>query len=279
MTSFPVVLIHILAKSKGSVLEYWLKQNLDKTTYPKNKIILFFRTNNNTDNTKQILLDWIGKQHPTTWNSVYFNDEDVPEKVEQYGVHEWNTLRLSVISRLRQEGLVKSLELNADFYFSCDVDNFLIPETLQTLVDENLPVIAPLLKYACCETTGKNGNAYDNPNYSNFHHPVTSTGYFLDSPAYYTILNQDNPGLHVIDLVHCTYLVRKDAIEKSSYIDVTTDFDYIIFARTLRKCKIPQVFDTRKIYGYLTVVEDIDACKLNMARLDKNSTGFLQCSK
>jgi hypothetical protein len=55
------VLFHILAKQKEQVLEYWLEQNLDKINYPKDKIILYFRTNNNTDNTLNIINKWIDK--------------------------------------------------------------------------------------------------------------------------------------------------------------------------------------------------------------------------
>jgi hypothetical protein len=266
------VLFHILAKNKEAVLEYWLDQNIDRLDYPKNKIILFFRTNNNTDNTKNILSDWIKKQPKDQWNSIYFDDSDVPENIEQYDIHEWNTVRLKVISQLRNEGLAKSLDVGADFYFSCDVDNFLMPDTLSILVREDVPVIAPLLRYAMSDRSKTSTNKYVNEYYSNFHHPVTPDGYFMDSPIYYEILRQATPGLHEIDLVHCTYLVSKDAVAKSSYVDGTTAYDYVIFARTLRGNNIPQVFDTRRIYGCLTLEEDAEACRAYMSSLDTNSS-------
>ena len=51
----PTVLIHILAKDKAAMLPAWLEQNLEKIQYPKDRIILYFRTNNNNDDTAKIL--------------------------------------------------------------------------------------------------------------------------------------------------------------------------------------------------------------------------------
>jgi hypothetical protein len=262
------VLFHILAKDKENVLPYWLEQNLDNTTYPKENIVLYFRTNNNTDNTKNIIISWIVQQkiNKVNWKDIIYDSLDVPEKVEQYGIHEWNSLRFSVIAKLRQKGIEKAIELDVDFYFVCDVDNFLIPDTISKLVDSNLPVIAPLLKYAYCEED-KDLNIYANPYYSNFHHPVSENGYFVDSLIYYEILNRINPSLHAVDLVHCTYLIRKDILNKISYFDDTNEFEYIIFSRNLRAKNITQVLDTRIIYGCLTITENANACKNYMNTL------------
>ena len=60
-----LILFHILVKNKEPILEYWLQQNLEKTNYPKENIILFIRTNNNTDSSKEILLKWTEKNKNT----------------------------------------------------------------------------------------------------------------------------------------------------------------------------------------------------------------------
>jgi hypothetical protein len=259
MSNNPIVLFHILAKDKEKILDYWLEQNLDKINYPKERIILFFRTNNNNDNTRDIINEWIEKQkkNNVNWREIIFDDTDVPEKVEEFGVHEWNTLRFSVLARLRQEGITKSKTLNVDFYFVCDVDNFLLPETLTTLVATNVYIIAPLLK----------NSDIKNSNYSNFHHPVTKNGYFMQSDIYYEILSRKNPSLHNVDLVHCTYLIRKDIFDKISYSDDTKDYEYVIFSRNLRLQNIQHLLDTRKIYGCLTLNEDVETCKKFMINL------------
>ena len=261
-TELPIVLFHVLAKDKGAVLEYWLEQNLDNIDYPKDKIKLYIRTNNNNDNTQDILCKWLEKQtqNEVQWNDIYFDSSNVEEKVEQYGIHEWNSVRFSVLGKLREEGIKKAIDENVDFYFVCDVDNFLLPETLLTLVQSDVQVIAPLLKCAFNEHDNKK-NVYSNKYYSNFHHPVTQNGYFISSDIYYEILNQKNPSLHEVDLVHCTYLVRKDVLNIVSYIDKTDDYEYVIFSRNLRKNGIKQFFDTRKVYGCLTLTENCNVCK------------------
>ena len=225
------------------------------------------------------------------------DDSDVQEKVEQFDVHEWNEIRFNVLSKLRQEGIKKAIELNTDFYFVCDVDNFLLPNTLVELVKINLPIVSPLLKYAFSEDDYR-------PGYSNFHHPVNKWGYFENSEIYFDILyqrifesapqrgasfksvtgnlveelsaerieffngiNRFEPGLHLVDLIHCTYLIKKNILHEISYFDDTKDYEYVIFSRNLRKQQFPQVLDTRKIYGCLTLTENLENCKKFMEKL------------
>jgi hypothetical protein len=253
-----MILFHILAKNKESILEYWLKQNLTRMNYPKQKVILYFRTNNNTDKTKSILQTWIAKQ--TEWHKIIFEGDDVPEKVEQFGVHEWNTLRVKVLATLRQEGIQKAIDLKVDYYFVCDVDNFLIPDTLGSLVKLNVPLVAPLLRYAVCEEDNREC-------YSNFHHPVDEKGYFVQSVQYKDIVLQKYTGLHQVELVHCTYLIRKDMFDKIHYQDGSLDYEYVIFGRAMRYYHIPQLLDNRQIYGCLTLTENKKACKDFMKHL------------
>jgi hypothetical protein len=245
-----MLLFHILSKNKGVILEYWLYQNLEKLTF-KDKIVLFIRTNNNTDNTEEILKEWIEKQ--TEWKDIIFDSTNVPEKVELYGEHEWNHERFDVMSRLRTEGIQKAKELDMD-YFVCDVDNYLLPETIESLLETNMPVVAPFLRHPTCL-------------YSNFHHPVTDIGYFQESMEYHQILNQNEPGLHTVDLVHCTYLIRKEVFDKINYYDDTNYHEYVIFSKNLRKNNVPQVIDNRKIYGCVSFSGDIEEGKAYMEQL------------
>jgi len=267
----PTILFHVLVKDKAKVLDYWLEQNLDKMDYPKDNIILYIRTNNNTDNSKEILENWIKKQKidNVNWKEIIYDDLDINKNIEQFGVHEWNEERFEVISKLRQEGISKAIQLDTDFYFVCDVDNFLIPETLTKLVELNLPVVSPLLRYAFVQNEVKE-NVYANNNYSNFHHPVDKNGYYISSPEYYKILNREYPGIHMVDLVHCTYLIKKDVLNKISYFDGSKCHEYVIIARNLRLNKIPQYLDNRIIYGYLTLTENSNACKEYMKNLLNN---------
>jgi len=275
----PIVFFHILAKDKAKILPYWLEQNLDKLDYPRDKVILYFRTNNNNDDTAKIIHQWVDDEYILKdrredddwlrhdWLSISVNDEDVPEQVQQYGVHEWNAERFSVLARLREEGIdgAKQWEIllgKPVYYFVVDVDNFILPGTLKALIAENKPVIAPLLRYAVA--IGEETHA----GYANFHHPVTENGYYQDSEEYFALLNGAIRGVWPIDLVHCTYLIHPGVLNYISYHDGTQDYEYVIFSRNLRKAGIEQYLDNRKIYGYLTLWENVDACKYWMEKLN-----------
>jgi len=271
MNELPTVFIHILAKDKADVMEYWLEQNLDNLDYPRDKIYLHFRTNNNNDDTAAIIENWIYEQpiraargwesdeHMFQWKSITFDDSDIDVPVQNYGIHEWNPTRFKALAGLRQEGIDEAIFWEADFYYTCDVDNFVIGSTLKQLVSYKLPVVAPLIRYA----VGKE----EHTPYANFHNLATPNGYYKDNHAYYSILNGIVRGLIQCDVVHCTYLIRKDILKKISYVDGTDDYEYVIFSRNLRKLGIPQYLDNTKIYGYLTLDEDVAACKKWMATL------------
>ena len=150
MDKLPIIYFHILAKDKAKLIDYWLEQNLDKIDYPKDRIRLFFRTNNNNDDTQFLIQGWIDDQElkGVEWYSIDWDFADVPEQVQNYGVHEWNPERFKVLGKLRQEGIDEAYALDCDYYYVCDVDNFVLPHTLRTLVNYNLPVVSPMLKMA-----------------------------------------------------------------------------------------------------------------------------------
>ena len=89
-------------------------------------------------------------------------------------------------------------------------------------------------------------------NYSNYHFVTDENGYYKYSTLYFDILNQTIKGLIEVEVIHCTYLVRKEILEYTSYIDGSGRYDYVIFSDTLRKLGIPQYIDNRRIYGKLT---------------------------
>ena len=266
----PLVLMHILAKDKAAMLPAWLEQNLEKMDYPKDRVILYFRTNNNNDDTARILHDWIDDQRTLrdrddddfeyyNWRDIIIEDKDVDAQVQKYGVHEWTPERFKVLGELREQGIEEAIFFEADFYYTVDVDNFTMSHTLSTLVKHNQPVIAPLLMSADPEQ----------PAYSNYHNIATKNGYFLDNEAYYRILNRQIQGLIKCDVVHCTYLIRKDVFKRVTYQDGTDDYEYVIFSRELRRLGIPQYLDNTKVYGYLSTRENVKACTDKMAELRK----------
>ena len=263
MDKLPIIYFHILAKDKAKLIDYWLEQNLDKIDYPKDRIRLFFRTNNNNDDTQFLIQGWIDDQElkGVEWYSIDWDFADVPEQVQNYGVHEWNPERFKVLGKLRQEGIDEAYALDCDYYYVCDVDNFVLPHTLRTLVNYNLPVVSPMLKMADPEQ----------PAYSNYHLLTNVKGYYLDEMRYYQVLKQEVKGLIACDVVHCTYLIRKDILPQIKYLDGTDDYEYVIFSRNLRASGTPQYLDNQQIYGCLSTRENLEACQKMMNALDNGS--------
>jgi len=266
----PTVLIHILAKDKEKILPAWIKQNLDKLEYPRDRVYLYFRTNNNNDGTAEILHDWIRDQKVLRergdddwmnydWAGIEIDDSDIDVPVQNYGVHEWNPTRFKALGALRQDGIDRAIFWETDFYYTCDVDNFVMPHTLKQLVSYNQPVVAPLIRYAL-------GKEEHKP-YANYHNIASPAGYYQDNFAYYRILNGEVRGLIKCDVVHCTYLIRKDTLPKIKYVDGTDDYEYVIFSRRLRELGIIQWLDNTELYGYLTLDEDVEACLNWMEKL------------
>lgn len=260
------VFIAILAKQKEKVLPLFLR-TLEDLDYPKENIVLYVRTNNNTDKTQEILESWLDI-HRDKYKQVIYDADSVSENIEKYGVHEWNGERFRVLARIRQESLRQCLLTDCDYYFVIDVDNFLFPETLRALIAADKPIVAPLLRYAVAtddypdtpedqERVGSHKCRY----YSNYHHMVDSYGSIINEPVYYQILHrvEGYVGLIDVDCVHCTYLIKREYIEKLSYLEDSDRWEYMVFSESARKNKIDQYLDNRKIYGILTLTENAKA--------------------
>jgi hypothetical protein len=238
----PRVLVAILAKQKEPALPLYL-ECIEALDYPKSSIVLYIRTNNNTDRTGQILREWVARVGHL-YAAVEFDESDVADRVEQYREHEWNTTRFKVLGQIRNTSMRRALELDCDFYFVADVDNFIRPATLRELVALDLPIAAPFLRSIAPEQF-----------YSNFHAEIDANGYFKNSDQYFWILSRHVRGVVEVPVVHCTYLVRVDVIPELTYEDESGHHEYVVFSDSARKAGIPQYFDNRQVYGYITFGE------------------------
>jgi len=243
------VTIAILAKDKAHTLPLYLSC-IEKQTWPANKTYIYIRTNNNNDDTANILLQWVEKNR-AHYADIYFDSSDVPEQVQKYGQHEWNGERFKVLGKIRQDSVTWA-KAHASHYFVVDCDNFIAPHTLGALLNVNLPVVAPLLR-----TGTDSGKGYSNT-YSNYHAAIDTYGYMADSPLYYPLLEQQIKGLVQVPVVHCTYLVRHDVLDKISYDDESWRHEYVIFSDSARKQGVAQYLDTRDIYGRVSFAENIE---------------------
>lgn len=256
----PLICVAILAKQKATILPSWL-DSLSQWDYPKDRIALYVRANNSTDNTNAILTDWISA-NGDKYHSVKMDLSNLPIDIEKYGVHEWNATRFKALAKIRTESIDYALTINARFYVVVDVDNFLRPHIIRKLVSMNLPVVAPFLKYA--PAVGEE----DHGMYSNYHNIATDNGYYLDNPMYHAIWHQQVRGHIICDVVHCSYVIRQDVLPYVKYWDNTDDYEYVIFSRSLRKDGIPQYLDNTEVGGYLTLWENVEAVNKAMGELN-----------
>lgn len=262
----PDVFLALLVKQKEAVLPLFL-ESLNDWDYPKENIFIYIRTNNNTDNTKQLLEEWI-EEYGDKYKGLIYNSEDVPEKVEQYDVHFWNGERFRVLGKIRQESMNQALLTDCKYYFVVDTDNFLFPETLKELVKLDLPIVAPFLRYAVA--LGENADTpieaakregHMSRYYSNYHDKVDDFGSIIPEDLYYKILNQEVRGLIECMCVHCTYLIKREYLSELNYLEQSDRWEYMVFSNSARDKGITQYIDNRTIYGVLTLSENLGASR------------------
>jgi len=242
-SSTSLITIAVLAKEKGHCLPFYLSC-LERFTYPKSQTLLYIRTNNNKDNTRVVLEEWLF-QHRGEYHSVYYSSEDVPEPVQDYAPHEWNEVRFIVLAKIREESIAYALQHNSH-YFVIDCDNFITePRMIELLLSTHLPVVGPLLRKSC--------NIY-----ANIHHHIDKNGYYASSPYYLAIVERQVKGLIEVAVIHTTYLIRAEYLQYVSYRDGSPRHEYVIFSEGLRKKRIPQYVDNRFIYGYLTFADTLE---------------------
>ena len=238
----PRVLIAILAKQKEPSLPLYL-ECIEALDYPKSAIVLYIRTNNNTDRTEEILRNWATRVRPL-YAAVEFNATDIDMRVEQFREHEWNATRFKALGHIRDASLRRALDHDCDFYFVVDADNFVRPMTLRELVALDLPIVAPLLRLTVAQDP-----------YSNYHAAIDANGYYQECDQYYWVLRRQIRGIIEMPVVHCTYLVRADVIPELSYVDESERHEYVVFSDSARQADIPQYLDNRQVYGYITFGE------------------------
>jgi glycosyltransferase involved in cell wall biosynthesis len=229
------ITVAILAKDKAATLPLYLSC-LAAQTFPKDRIRLYIRANDSSDDTNRILQEWVSA-NGHLYREVYSNYGDLDSTLRSYANHEWNAHRFSVLGAIRQESVDWARD-RGTHYFVADLDNFIRPDTLQRLHDVNLPVVGPLLR------TTKSA-------YSNYHLQATDNGYYQECPEYYAVLERRVRGLINVDVIHCTYFVQHGVLGDVRYLDDSGRHEYVIFSDTLRRKKIPQYIDNREVYGLI----------------------------
>ena len=96
---------------------------------------------------------------------------------------------------------------------------------------------------------------------SNFHHAIDANGYFTNSEEYCWLLNQRIRGIAEVQVIHCTYLIRRDCLQALRYADGSLRHEYVVFSASTHDVNIGQYLDTRQVHGYLTLDENARRCE------------------
>jgi len=238
------VLLAILARNKAHVLGEYLKK-IEELDYDKKLISVYINTNNNSDDTKEILLSW-KKKYEDAYRNISFENVEV-DFLQQSDPHLWTAERFSVLAKIRNRSLEKALEEKTDYYFVVDCDNFVAPNTLKKLIAYDKPIIAPLLK-----SIPEVGDMY-----SNYFCDIDQCGYFKNHSDYSRIYFGEVKGIFKVPVVHCTYLINSKYIDKLSYIDGSEDYEFVIFSKTARENDVEQYICNDCEYG--TVLHFFDS--------------------
>ncbi len=230
------VFLAILARNKAHYLPRFLK-SVENFEYDKKKITLYINTNNNTDETLEVLQEWTNK-NKGRYASVIFENHEI-DKYEDSPPHVWSPNRLRTIGLIRQRSLEFAKKSDCDFYFVIDVDNFLVPSTLKALVAKDVPIVAPLL-YSIPDR-----NDYG----STFFYAINEWGGYQDHALYWDILNREIIGTFKVPLVHATYLVKKEYLDRVAYVDGTDQMEFMIFAQSARKNGVDQYICNEENFG------------------------------
>lgn len=230
------VFLTILARNKAHYLPRFLRmiENLD---YEKKSITVYINTNDNIDDTEQILEEWIARNKKAYSKIIYekhFQDDENDRMP-----HNWTGEKVKKLGQIRNHSLEKARESGCDYYFVVDVDNFIIPSTLKTLINEDKPIIAPLLRSI----------PEKEHFYTNYFYDIDENGYYREHPNYWHIILNSWIGSFKVPVVHCTYLIKTDYLNQLDYLDYTDNHEFIVFSRNARKAGIDQYICNLKEFG------------------------------
>lgn len=265
----------ILVRNEERFLPEYLKRLLSQD-YDKKLIHLYIHTNDNLDNTEQLLNQFVD-EHGLLFSGITFVRELDNADTAERNRHEWPIERLKVMAQIRQKSIEFAQDKNFDFYFVSDVDNFITSKVITELIKLDLPVVAPYLRTPTGDPMFR---------YSNFHEQIGPIGEFVQSERNLQICARELIGIIPVSLVHCTYLVRKDVLKHVNYQLHDDNYEYRNFALSLRRNapSIEQYLDARHIWGCLMFTEfdgALESCQtlLNSLELSINNANKLEVTK
>ncbi|KAL7025625.1 hypothetical protein ACKWTF_013567 [Chironomus riparius] len=251
-------MIVTLVRNKAHTLPLFLTY-LEEQKYPKDRISLYFVTDHNIDNSREILEVWLTKVQSLYHSIHYQYDESKKLRKGETNVTHWPDERFKDLIKLKENALEYARQSWADYVFFLDADALLTTDdTLDVLISLNKAVVAPML--------------VSEGLYSNFWCGMSSDYYYRRTDDYKKIRNHELVGEHIVPMVHSAVLIdlkrtRSDFLTfnatnlnnfySDKFFDGPID-DIIIFAISAKYSRTEMVISNTKFYGYILVPLDQD---------------------
>ncbi|XP_028353598.1 inactive glycosyltransferase 25 family member 3 isoform X4 [Physeter macrocephalus] len=242
----PAVVLAILARNAEHSLPHYLGA-LERLDYPRARLALWCATDHNVDNTTEMLQEWLAAVGDD-YAAVVWRPEGEPRSYpDEEGPKHWTKERHQFLMELKQEALTFARDWGADYILFADTDNILTNnQTLRLLIEQGLPVVAPML----------DSQTY----YSNFWCGITPQGYYRRTADYFPTKNRQRRGCFRVPMVHSTFLVslRAEGTEQLGFYPPHPNYtwpfdDIIIFAYACQAAGVSAHVCNEHRYGYMNV--------------------------
>ncbi|XP_049751834.1 inactive glycosyltransferase 25 family member 3 isoform X4 [Elephas maximus indicus] len=180
--------------------------------------------------------------------AVVWRPEGEPRSYpDEEGPKHWTKERYQFLMELKQEALTFARDWGADYILFADTDNILTNnQTLQLLMEQGLPVVAPML----------DSQTY----YSNFWCGITPQGYYRRTAEYFPTKNRQRRGCFRVPMVHSTFLVslRAEGAAQLAFYPPHPNYtwpfdDIIVFAYACQAAGVSVHVCNQHRYGYMNV--------------------------
>ncbi|XP_026843806.1 glycosyltransferase 25 family member [Drosophila persimilis] len=190
----PTVLVALLVRNKAHILPMFLSY-LEQQDYPKDRIAFWLRCDHSSDDSIDLLKQWL-KHSGDLYHSVnYAFDSDGPHGYQnESSPYDWTVSRFKHVIALKEEAFTYARDIWADFVFFLDADVLLTSQqALRTLTALRLPIVAPMLLSESL--------------YSNFWCGMTEEYYYQRTDEYKEIYHVKKQGSFPVPMVHTAVLV------------------------------------------------------------------------
>ncbi|XP_059266640.1 inactive glycosyltransferase 25 family member 3 isoform X4 [Mustela nigripes] len=242
----PAVVLTILARNAEHSLPHYLGA-LERLDYPRARLALWCATDHNTDNSTQMLQEWLAAVGDDYAAVVWKPEGDPRSYPDEEGPKHWTKERHQFLMELKQEALTFARDWGADYILFADTDNILTNnQTLRLLIEQGLPVVAPML----------DSQTY----YSNFWCGITPQGYYRRTADYFPTKNRQRRGCFRVPMVHSTFLVslRAEGAAQLAFYPPHPNYtwpfdDIIVFAYACQAAGVTVHVCNEHRYGYMNV--------------------------